>query len=86
MLQIWVVLLIEWKFASTDQKHYPLILVKTRHQYGVQHQYTPLSDIISRGNQKWRREMSAVFSKYPLEMLMFLLVIKTKVLIVFQMA
>ena len=44
------------------------------------------SDVISFGNQRWCREMSAVFSKSPLEMLIFLILIKRKALIVFQMA
>ena len=43
------------------------------------------SDVIWRGNQRWRREMLAVFSKYALEMLISLILIKRKALIVFQM-
>ena len=57
--QIWVVLLIGWKFASTNQQHYPDLGSVTSQVLDVCARF---SDVISRENQ-WRcREKTAVFS------------------------
>ena len=45
------------KFASANQKHYPDLGSDT----SVWNFFARLSDVISLGNQWWRREMSAVF-------------------------
>ena len=74
-------LLIGWNFDSTDQKHYPDLGSSTTSVWNFCARF---SDVISRGNFWWRHEMLAVFSKYPLEMLIFLILIKRKVLIVFK--
>ena len=48
-------------FASTNQKHYPDL---ASHASSVWNFCAGFSDVISRGNQWCRREMSAVFSSY----------------------
>ena len=45
------------KFASANQKHFPDLGSDT----SVWNFFARLSDVISLGNQWWRREMSAVF-------------------------
>ena len=72
-------LLIGWKFFSTDQKHYPDL---GRSTSSVWNFYTRFSPVISSEKQWLRREMSSVFSRCPPEMLIFSLLIKRKVLIV----
>ena len=65
--QIWVVFVIRWSELSTTQKHHwstTQIWVVTRHQYGIS-ALLPRSDIISRGNQWWRREMTTVNFLFP---------------------
>ena len=60
--QIWVGLLIGWKCASTNQKHDPDL---GRDESSVWNFCTRFfSDVISRGNQRWSLEVSAVFSGY----------------------
>ena len=54
-----VVRLIGWKFASTNQKYYPDL---SSDASSVWNFCVRFSDVISRGNQWWRREMSAVYS------------------------
>ena len=55
----WVVLLIGWRFASTNQKQ---VWVATPHQFAISN---PVSQTSYRdGDQWWRREMSAVLSGY----------------------
>ena len=49
------------KSASTNQKHH---LDQGSDRSSVWNFCTRFSDVISRGNQWWRREMSAVFSAY----------------------
>ena len=49
------------KFASTNQKHYS---DRGSDTSSVWNFCTLSSDVISRGNQWWRREMSAVFSDF----------------------
>ena len=56
--KIWVVLLIGWKFASTNQKHYPVLGIDASSVWIF---YSRFSDVVSRGNQWWRREMWAFF-------------------------
>ena len=59
--QIWVVLLIGWSKLSANKKHYPdLDSVAS----SVWNFCAPFSDVISRGSQWWRREITAVFSCY----------------------
>ena len=48
-------------FASTNQKHYPDLVSDASSVWNF---CAHFSDVISRGNQWWRREMSAVFSGY----------------------
>ena len=57
--QIWAVLLIGWKFASSNQKHNPDLGGDASSVWNF---YTRSFDFISRGNQRWRCQMSAVFS------------------------
>ena len=64
--QIWVVLLIGrvralLKFTSTNQRHYPDLGSDAPSVWNF---FARFSDVISRANQWWRREMSAVFSGY----------------------
>ena len=61
--QIWVVLLTGWKFALSNQKayHYPDLGNDTWSAWNFSARF---SDVISRGNKWWRREMSAVLSGY----------------------
>ena len=59
--QVWAVLLIGWSKFSTNQKHYPDLGSDTSSVWDF---YARFSDVISRGNQWWRREISAVFSEY----------------------
>ena len=61
--QIWVVLLINWKFASTNQKHYPDLGSVTSQVLDVCARF---SDVISRENQRWCREKTAVFFRLVL--------------------
>ena len=61
--QIWVVLLIGWKFASTNQKHYPDLGSVTSQVLDVCARF---SDVISRENQWWCREKTAVFFRLVL--------------------
>ena len=56
--QIWVVLLIGWKFASSNQKHYP---DPGSDALSVENFCVRSSDTISWGNQWVGREMCAVF-------------------------
>ena len=52
----------DWlEFFSSSHKQYPNLGV-ARHQYGIS--ALVFSDVITRGNQSWRHEMSAVFSGY----------------------
>ena len=51
--------LAERPIRSTTQ-----ILVVTRHQYGISHVCS--SDVIWRGNKRWHREISAIFSGFHL--------------------
>ena len=60
------------KFASTNQKHY---LDLGKDALSVWNFCTRFSDVISRGNRLWRRNVSSVFSSY------LLLVIKIKIII-----
>ena len=60
-IQIWVVLLIGWKFASSNQKHYPDLEGDTSSWWNF---CACFSDVISRENKWWRREMLAIFSGY----------------------
>ena len=54
-----VVVLIGWKFASTNQKHYPDLGSDASSVWNF---CTCFLDVISRGNWWWRRGMLAVFS------------------------
>ena len=56
-------LLTGWKFALSNQKakHYPDLVNDTSSLWNFCARF---SDVISRGNQWWRRQMSAVFSVY----------------------
>ena len=59
--QIWIVLLIgraAWE-SSTNQKHYPDLGSDASSVWNL---CAHFSDVISRGNHRWRREMSSVFS------------------------
>ena len=56
--QTWVVRLIGWKFAPTNQKHYPDL---GGDALSVRNLCTRLSNVISRENQWWRCKMSTVF-------------------------
>ena len=49
------------KFASTNQKHYPDLGSDVSSVWNISAHF---SDVIWRGNQWWRRQMSAVFSGY----------------------
>ena len=49
------------KFASANQKHFPDLGSDASSVWNLQARF---SDVISRGNQWWRREKSAVFSSY----------------------
>ena len=49
------------KFDSTNQKHYPDLVSDTP---SVCYFCTRFSDVFWRGNQCWRRQMSAVFLSY----------------------
>ena len=49
------------KFASTNQKHYPDLGSDASSVWNFCARF---SDVISRGNQWWRRKVSAVFSGY----------------------
>ena len=49
------------EFASTNQKHYPNLGSETS---SVSNFCARFSDVIWRANQRWDREMSAVFSGY----------------------
>ena len=53
-----VVLLIGWKFASTNQKHYPDLGSDTSSVWNFCARFP---DFISQGNKWWRHEMSAAF-------------------------
>lgn len=68
--QMWMMLLIGGKFASTNQTHYP-DLGSERHQYGIS------ALVVSRGNQCRRREMLAVFSSYVGGLFVFLITTPT---------
>ena len=57
----WVVLLIVWRFASTNQKQ---VWVVTPHQFGISTPVSPDQTSYRDGDQWWRREMSAVLSGY----------------------
>ena len=59
--QIWVVLLIGWSKFWTNQTHYPDLGGDASSVWNFCSRF---SDVISWGNQWWRREMSAVFSGY----------------------
>ena len=63
--QIWVLLLIGWsKFPpryTTNQNHYSDLGSDASSVWNFCARF---SDVISRGNQWWRRQMSAVFSVY----------------------
>ena len=52
--QIWVMLLIGWKFASSNQKHYPGLVSDTS---SVWNSCGCFSDVTSWGNQWWRQEV-----------------------------
>ena len=54
-----VVVLIGWKFASNNQKHYPDLGSDASSVWNF---CTCFSDVISRGNWWWRRGMLAVFA------------------------
>ena len=54
-----VVVLIGWKFASNNQKHYPDLGSDASSVWNF---CACFSDVISRGNRWWRRGMLAVFS------------------------
>ena len=58
---IWVVLLIGWKSASFNQKHYPDLRSE---RSSVWNFCVRSSDVISRENHRRRGKMSAVFSGY----------------------
>ena len=49
------------KFASTNQKHYPHLGSDASSLWNL---YARFLDVISRGNQWWCHEMSAVFSSH----------------------
>ena len=49
------------KFASANQQHFPDLGSDASSVWNLQ---APFSNVISRGNQWWRREKSAVFSSY----------------------
>ena len=74
--QMWMMLLTSWKFASTNQKHYP-DLGSERHQYRIS------ALVVSRGNQCRRREMLAVFSSYVGGLFYFLITDLVSLTIVF---
>ena len=59
--QIWAVLLIGWSKFSANQEHYPDLGSDTSSVWNFCARF---SDVISRGDHQWRREMSAVFSGY----------------------
>ena len=59
MIWMWVVLLIGWKFASSNQKHY---LELGSEMSSVWNFCDRSSDLIIEGNLWWHHEMSAVFS------------------------
>ena len=59
--QIWVVLLIGWKSASSNQKHFPDLVCE---KSSVWNFCVRSSDVISRENHRWRGKLSAVFSGY----------------------
>ena len=66
--QIWVVLLIGWKFASSNQEHYLDWVSDTSSVWS----FCPhFSDVISWGDHRWRHKMSPVFSGYYLLLLTF---------------
>ena len=56
-----VVLLIGFRFVSSNQKHYRLLGSDASSVWNFG---ACFSDFISRGNQWWRREISALFSVY----------------------
>ena len=58
-IQIWVVLLIGCSKFSNSQKYYPDLGSDVSSVWSFCARF---SDVISRGNRCWRREMSAVFS------------------------
>ena len=57
--QIWVVLLIGWKIASSDEKHYSNLGSDTSSVWNF---YARSSDVILREHQCWCPEMLYVFS------------------------
>jgi len=59
--QIWAVLLIGWSKFSTNHKHCPDLGSDTS---WVRNFCARFSDVISRGDHRWRGEMSAVLSGY----------------------
>ena len=59
--QIWAVLLIGWSKFSTNQKHYPDLGSEASSVWNF---WARFSDVFSRGDHRWRGEMSAVFSGY----------------------
>ena len=60
-IQIWVVLLIGWKLASSNQKHYPDLEGDTLSSWNF---CACFSDVISLVNKWGRSEMLAIFSGY----------------------
>ena len=56
-----VVLLIDWKFASSNQTHYSYLASDASSVWNFCARFP---DVTSRRNQWWRRKMSAVFSGY----------------------
>ena len=67
--QIWVVLLIGWKIASSDEKRYSILGSDTASVWNF---YAHSSDVILREHQWWRREMLSGYS--GCHMLRFILI------------
>ena len=60
-VSIWLLLFFGWKFASDNQKH-NVNPDLSSDASSIWNFCARFSDVISRGNRWWRREMSAVFS------------------------